>query len=313
MKLFRTEIQPAQIFAGELDWKSKFTALGSCFAENISFKLQESGVDIVSNPTGILYNPESIANFIEDSIEKKHWTSKDLISHNEKHFFPYVQTNCDNAPEFLNSQQKNLSERFSAPGIVCITFGTAWAYKLKANQRTVANCQKLPKDFFERSLIDLEKTLKIWKKLVETIHSKSPEIRWIFTVSPVRHLRDNYRENQVSKSTLHLLVEELVKNFKNCAYFPSYEIMMDDLRDYRFYDQDMTHPSAEAIDYIYDKFIETAFSKQSSQYFAEAAKITAMKNHKLLNPQSDESKKFLTSLQTKLDNFRQKFPESLIK
>jgi len=310
MKLFRTEIKPAKIFAGELDWKSKFTALGSCFAENISSQFNSLGVDIISNPIGILYNPESIANFISNSINKIQWTDKDLISYENKHYFPFVQNMREQAPQFLNSQQDLFESRLKSPGVICITFGTAWAYRLKSNQRTVANCQKLPSKYFERSIIELEKSLKNWSQLIKKIDSINPETKWIFTISPVRHLRDNYRDNQISKSLLHLLVDGIVKNQKNCHYFPSYEIMMDDLRDYRFYKDDMTHPNQQAIDYIFDKFISSAFSEQSCSYFAEAAKILAMQNHKLIDPTSEDSQKFLESLQNKLKIFQGKYPES---
>ena len=153
---------------------------------------------------------------------------------------------------------------------------------------------------------------KSWSLLIDDLHKLNPQLKIIFTVSPIRHLRDNYRENQVSKSSLHLAIEQIINDNENCFYFPSYEIMMDDLRDYRFYEEDMTHPSNIATDYILQKFINCTFDSSSLAYLEEADKITKMKNHRLLNVNSTESLKFIESRKKKIEAFQAKYPSSLI-
>jgi hypothetical protein len=204
-----------------------------------------------------------------------------------------------------------MRQRLINPGIIFISFGTAWVYKLKSSGLTVANCQKLNSEFFERNLLDLSDAVVKWSQIVEELNSINSQLKWVFTVSPVRHLRDNFRENQLSKSILHLLTDNISK-YKNCEYFPSYEIMMDDLRDYRFYNDDMTHPNKQATEYIFEKFIQSSYTDSSKDYFCQASKIYTMKNHKILDPTSEESRKFMDSLAKKIADFKSKNPKSLI-
>lgn len=312
MKLFRTEIIPQQTCPERLSWQNTFISLGSCFADKSSKLLQKSGVKVYSNPTGVLYNPKSIADLINNSLEKKVWSKDECVTHEEREIFPFIQGIQSDPIRFINDTQAELLEQINNADVLLVTFGTAWAYRLVANDEVVANCHKLPSQLFKRQMLDLDSISQTWNQTILKLQENNSKLKIIFTVSPVRHLRDDFRENQISKSTLHLAIESLVKNHKNCFYFPAYEIMMDELRDYRFYSEDMAHPSHEATEYILDKFIKSSFDESSEKYFLEAKKISSMFEHKLLNPESEDSQKFILSRQKKTQDFLEKYPSSLL-
>ncbi|EDM29694.1 hypothetical protein LNTAR_18128 [Lentisphaera araneosa HTCC2155] len=312
MKLFRTEIIPQQTCPERLSWQNSFISLGSCFADKSSKLLQKSGVKVYSNPTGVLYNPQSIADLINNSLEGKVWSKNECVIHEKREVFPFIQGTQSDPIKFINDTQTELLEQINNADVLLVTFGTAWAYRLLTNNEVVANCHKLPSQLFKRQMLDLDSIYKTWNQTILKLQENKPELKIIFTVSPVRHLRDDFRDNQISKSTLHLAIEKLVKHNENCFYFPAYEIMMDDLRDYRFYSEDMAHPSDEATAYILDKFIKSSFDQASEKYFLEAQKISSMFEHKLLNPESEDSQKFILSRQKKAHGFLKKYPSSLL-
>jgi hypothetical protein len=310
MKLFRTEINPGLIFPEKINWKNSFVFLGSCFADKISDKLKQQGLQVHSNPSGVLYNPQSIATLIQNSLDLKVWGEQDCIKQAKKLILPYIQGTPDNPIEFIHQCQNELHQKLKRNDLLIITFGTAWAYSLKENGQVVANCHKLPKDLFNRNLLEVDDIAHSWSQIIDKLKQINPNVKLVFTVSPVRHLRDNFRENQVSKSTLHLAIEKIIDNKKDCYYFPAYEIMMDELRDYRFYDSDMTHPSEEATEFIFYKFTQSSFDTDSLQYFTEASKILKLCSHRLLNPDSIESQKFIKIRKEKLNEFKHKYPLS---
>ncbi|MDD7984867.1 GSCFA domain-containing protein [Lentisphaera marina] len=310
MKLFRTEIIPKQIFSEKINWQNSFTSLGSCFADKVAQELKSKGIKICSNPTGVLYNPQSIADLIQNSLDLKEWTKSDCIDKQGVNILPYIQGEHPKPIDFIHQCQGDLHSHLETDQVLIITFGTAWAYHLRENDQVVANCHKLPKELFERRILSVNDISCSWSNLINQLSEANPKLQILFTVSPVRHLRDDFRENQISKSTLHLAIDEIIKTKENCFYFPSYEIMMDELRDYRFYSTDMTHPSDEATELIMDKFISSAFDDNSHKYFIEATKIKKLCSHKIHNPQSHENQKFIKIRNEKLLNFKKRYPSS---
>ncbi|WDE97004.1 GSCFA domain-containing protein [Lentisphaera profundi] len=312
MKLFRTEISPDALFPDKINWQNQFISLGSCFADKVAQYFDKKGLNILSNPSGVLYNPQSIADLLQNSLKNKQWNPPDLLIHKDQSFLPFIQGSPENPLEFIQKVQDQTRGKLQSSSVLFITFGSAVVYQLKSNDHVVANCHKLPKELFHRKMLDTDEIIHSWSQLVKNLQNLNPQLKIVFTVSPIRHLRDNYRENQVSKSTLHLAIEKIIKQHENCFYFPSYEIMMDDLRDYRFYEEDMTHPNKVATEYILQKFIESAFDPASLKYFLEAEKITKMIKHRLLDQDSLESLKFIESRQKKIEAFQVKYPSSLI-
>lgn len=258
---FRTKVD-IPVSEKEINHKHKILMLGSCFSDNIGDKLLNGGFDVTSNPLGTLYNPLSIATALSEC-------SKNIEEQNPIFF------------KWLHSKANLAWSQTTSPldfDIICITFGTAWIYRLKENGMIVANCKKQPDKLFIREKLSVEAIIDNWCPILNQHEFKKKYI--IFTVSPIRHKKDGFHENQLSKSTLLLAINELCKLYpNNCEYFPSYEIVMDELRDYRFYADDMMHPSATAINYIWKRFQETYFSEHTKQICSEFEKKQKQSQH----------------------------------
>ena len=206
------------------------------------------------------------------------------------------------AQEFLDNANKVLadaSDFYYREGWVVVTLGTAFIYTDKETGNVVANCHKLPADRFERTMISVD---QVYDALSQYVAAR-PGRQWIFTVSPVRHLSDGLHANTLSKATLHLGIDKLVNRYPNAHYFPAYEILMDELRDYRFYADDMMHPSAQAADYIFERFMDFALADSDKPLLAEAGKIRSMMQHRLLNPGTEQSRDFEARRQASLASF----------
>ncbi|MGB7786024.1 MAG: GSCFA domain-containing protein, partial [Salinimicrobium sp.] len=249
-----------------MTYDSQILLLGSCFVENIGQKLEYFKFRNRLNPFGILFHPAAIRNFLEKVVGKAEFSEADIFHHNE-------QWHCLQAHSDLNTSQKgeilealNLAVEQSHQFLkeashVFITPGTAWGYRFRETGNIVANCHKLPQKNFSKELTEVKDDLQETVKLVRQLN---PSAAIIFTVSPVRHLKDGFVENQQSKAKLITAVHEVSSIEENAHYFPSYEIMMDELRDYRFYAEDMLHPNKIAIDYIWEKFSESWISAEAS-------------------------------------------------
>lgn len=256
---FRTEIntQPA---SPSVSLEDKLTMLGSCFSDNIGAKLSDAGFTVLCNPFGTLYNPASIASAVRRLDSGRPFTEQDCVLMGAgaglvcsfEHHTSFARTGRE---EFLDNANARLQESRSAwerSNRVIITLGTAFVWKsLQRGGMVVSNCLKLPSKEFAREMLSVQEC----SSLLRGIMDAHPEKEFIFTVSPIRHLSDGAHANTLSKSTLHLAVESVVRDADSAAYFPAYELMMDDLRDYRFWAADMVHPSDMAVDYIWEKFI----------------------------------------------------------
>ena len=308
MEKFRTTfIIPEHL--NKIDYQSKVISLGSCFSENIGEKLTYYKFPVLINPFGILYNPESIANSLDFLQSQKSFNESDLFEHNGVwnsfyHHSRFSNTDKSICLNQINKSLKKASETLAEANFLLITFGTSWVYQLKSSGNIVSNCHKIPTKQFKRFKLSVAEITKRYKTIIKTLQSNNPNLKIVFTVSPVRHLKDSAEQNQLSKATLIMAVHELVEIFENVSYFPSYEIMMDDLRDYRFYNEDMVHPSPTAVNYIWDKFQESYINTDSQKLMTEVDKINQALNHRPFQPDSDSHKKFLESTLSKIEKFK---------
>lgn len=268
---FRTIIEPLRNQRG-IDHSTSIVMLGSCFTDNIGALLKRDGFDVSANPMGVLYNPMSIAQVINRALNNEPYTIDDLYeSDGVWHCLDFESrrqgTDAAALLEALNRDFTDLREKLINANVWIITFGTAWVFDHKPTQRIAGNCHKLPGSEFVRHRLSVEQIVETWQPLCE-------QKRIIFTVSPIRHLADGLHGNQLSKATLLLATEQLGE------YFPAYEIVCDDLRDYRFYAADMKHPSETAINYIYNIFEQSYFDRATSQKALECRRIYARQNHR---------------------------------
>ena len=285
-----TEVDTAPL-AKRFDSTAKFLAIGSCFATEIGDRLFQSGIDVTINPFGTLYNPASIAAAVSRLADPVPFSEGDVIYseplgrynsfwHHTKFSSPTIEGFLSGANAALDSTAK----AFSHSEVCLVTLGTAWVFRHLAKGRIVANCNKVPAKEFSRERLTVEESVRLLSGMIDA----NPGKQWIFTVSPIRHLADGAYGNSLSKATLLLATEQVVKSCPNAHYFPAFEIMMDELRDYRFYAENMTHPSSQAAELIFLRFMDYAFSAEAVEAAARARKEYRRKLHRPLldNPVS---------------------------
>ena len=302
---FRTElILPKAV--RPIGYADRMLLLGSCFSENIGIWLSDHYMDVVVNPFGILYNPASIAHSLRMLTDEKTYTTADLFEHQGvyRSFDHHSRFSAPTAAETLqliNDSRESATRQLREADLLLITFGTAWIYTLKESGRTVSNCHKLPERLFERRKLSVGEIVSEWSALIGQLTALNPKLQVIFTVSPIRHIKDTLHGNQLSKATLLLAIEELQHAYKQVSYFPAYELMIDDLRDYRFCAADMVHPSDTAVSYIQSKFAGVYFDRNTENLFAACEKFKRALDHKPSDPDSAEYQKFLTQNIQKLN------------
>jgi hypothetical protein len=265
-----------------IDHDSKLMLLGSCFAQNIGDKLSYYGFDAMVNPFGTIFNPYSLRLIVERSV-RNHFTLEDV----ERNFsyLAHSDMNGENAVQTLDHLKTAgllLRQRLQECTHVIVTLGTAWVYQLRESQKIVANCHQQPQSLFTKQLLETQQILEYLLELEYLIKSTKPYASIIFTLSPVRHTKDGMVENMHSKARLHDAIQQLCNKSKSC-YFPSYEIMMDELRDYRFYKSDMLHPNEVAVDYIWSRFRESVIHKNSIPIIQAVEKIKKLQAHRPTN------------------------------
>jgi hypothetical protein len=313
---FRTQI-PLSKTNNPIDYTSKVLSFGSCFAENMADKFDYFKFQNETNPFGIIFNPVSIEKIIERTIQEKWFTEKDVFFHNERWHCFEVHSDLSNSDrqELLETLNKAISEtqkQLKEATHIIITYGTSWIYKNLESDQIVANCHKVPQKQFSKELLSVDAIQKSIQNTINLIQTLNPEINFIFTVSPVRHIKDGFAENQLSKSHLFAALHQVLKThnsqFTIHNYFPSYEIMMDELRDYRFYAEDMLHPNQVAIDYIWHRFSENYIAETAISIMKEIEEIQKSLRHKSFNPESEQHQKFLAKLQEKMNLLGEKLP-----
>ncbi len=310
---FFTQV-PVSSSGFSLSHRDSLLMSGSCFAENIGKILYDLHYQVCVNPFGIVFNPVSIAEQFLILDEKKRFTEEDIFFYQEKwsSFLHHSRFSALNSEECLSSINESLSaaELFlNEKTIMLITFGTAWVYTEKERGKIVANCHKMPNTSFTKRLLSVEEIVEKWTELLLFFQKKYPKIQWIFTVSPVRHWKEGAVQNQWSKATLVLSIQKLMEKFpENISYFPAYEIMMDELRDYRFYEKDMLHPNETAIRYIWKKFEEKYISEESRKINSEAEALNTAIAHRPVFQESEAYRNFLLQISRQKDTFKEKYP-----
>ncbi|MEP7236388.1 MAG: GSCFA domain-containing protein [Ferruginibacter sp.] len=317
---FHLEFTPKP-FDIKINHQQHLLLIGSCFTEQIGTKLANHKFSVLDNPNGILFNPVSICKSILSYIDNKQYTEADLFYQNEcwnswehhSRFSKPAVTECLNG---INESQSKANTFLKKADWLLITLGSAFVYETspltplleeRGNATIVANCHKVPTDKFMKRLLPAAEIFVDLQTMIEKAVAFNPQLKIIFTISPVRHLRDGFVENNRSKATLIQTVHQLVDNNTNCFYFPAYELVIDDLRDYRFFAEDMVHPNYAATNYVWEKFIATCIDESSQQLMKEIAVIVAAKNHKPFNPTSEQHKKFLQTNLEKVKKLQQQF------
>jgi hypothetical protein len=293
---FRLEFTPKP-FPVKISHSHRLFLAGSCFTEQIGSKLAAHKFRLIDNPNGILFNPVSISKSIISYIENKKYTGEDLFFQNElwgswEHHTRFSSVNKEECLQKINESQAAAHEFLKKADWVLLTLGSAFVYELE-NKEVVANCHKVPTDKFHKRLLAAEEVVATLDNLVHRLLHFNPLLKIIFTISPVRHLRDGFVENNRSKATLVNAVHQVVDKFQGLFYFPAYELVIDDLRDYRFFAEDMVHPNYAATNYVWEKFLATCIDEPSQLLMKEINSINAARSHKAFNPASEAHKKFL--------------------
>jgi len=286
--------------------------LGSCFSENIGDKLNYYKFKTTQNPFGILFHPKAIEKIIVEAVNAKEYTENDIFFHQERwHSFDAHSSlstpNKDKLLQQLNSASTATLTALKETNCCIITLGTSWVYKLVENDKVVANCHKVSQKKFSKKLLSVEEVTTSLNTIIQHIESVNKETIIIFTVSPVRHLKDGFVENTQSKAHLISAIHKFTHQ-TNVSYFPSYEIMMDELRDYRFYAEDMIHPNKTALKYIWNKFVGSWFSDNSLLLMKEIDAIQKGISHRPFNENAVEHQKFLENLRKRITKIQQEIP-----
>ena len=271
--------------------------IGSCFASSIGSRMEMGHMPVMINPAGTVFNPVSVSNTLDNIISGKEFTREDLSFHDGTwfSFYHYTDFSSDDPEKVLdkiNKKSKLAFDFLKNAGFLFITLGTARVYRLKKNGMIVSNCHKIPSDQFITELLPVSDIVTLLERQLDRLHALFPRLKIIFTISPVRHWKDGAHGNQVSKSTLFLAVEELLNHSASPEYFPAYELLMDDLRDYRFYNDDMLHPSDTAINYIWEAFSGCYLESKTVKIYNEVVKITRACNHRFITDSPSHIKNF---------------------
>ncbi|MDD3080366.1 MAG: GSCFA domain-containing protein [Paludibacter sp.] len=310
--MFRSVVQIPS-YPEKISYEHNIMSLGSCFSENIGMKLQSAYFSIDINPFGILFNPVSIKNCIEKLIKNNAFVEKDLFKHQSLwgsfyHSTLFSATSPEVCLKNINERFEKGHENLEKANFLLITFGTAWIFEHKETNTVVTNCHKLPASNFVRRRLSVDEIVSEYIALFHKLHILYPTLKIILTVSPVRHWKDGANDNNLSKSILLLAVDKIQSLFEHVFYFPAYEIMMDELRDYRFYDKDMFHPSEVAIDYIWQRFSETFFSQKTLQLKKKLENIRQQTEHRPIHPDTIEHSYFMYMLEQQKAQLKQQYP-----
>ena len=303
MKL-QTQIPLLKESRNLINYNSKIVLLGSCFSENIGNQLDYYKFQTTQNPFGILFHPIAIENLITNAINEKKYTENDVFFNNEQYhsFDTHSSLSANNERDFLdnlNLSIKSTRKTLEEASHIIITLGTSWVYRYIESDQIVANCHKVAQKKFLKEILSVDTISESLEAIILLIKSINKNASILFTVSPVRHIKDGFIENSQSKSHLITAIHQVIDKRKYNYYFPSYEIMMDELRDYRFYAEDMIHPNKTTINYIWEKFMSTWFDLSANSTMKEIDIIQKGMLHKPFNPNSEKHLQFLENLEQK--------------
>lgn len=272
----------------QVDYATPVMMLGSCFVENIGEKLRYFRFPVDINPCGIVYNPFSVADTVSSLLHGKQFGADELLHNAGKwvslsHHGCFSDQDAEECLRKINCRMESSALFLRKTGVMVITWGTSWVYRHKNSGRIVANCHKFPATDFEHYRLGVSDIVSLYVDLLQALFAEMPELKVVFTVSPVRHWKDGAHGNQVSKAVLLLAIEELVHQFSQVSYFPSFEIVMDELRDYRFYAEDMLHLSAQGVNYVWERFQETYMTEQARDMMKRVDKLNRILLHRPLD------------------------------
>jgi hypothetical protein len=312
MKLRTTfNIEPSEV---KITYNDRVMFIGSCFASSIGSQMETGHMPVLINPAGAVYNPVSVCNTLDTITRGKEFLIDDLHFYDGTwlsfyHYTDFSSDNPSNVLEKINKRSGIAYDFLRQARFLFVTLGTARVYKLKKSGLIVSNCHKIPAEQFESKMLTAEEIVILWTSQLDKLHTLFPGLKVVFTISPVRHWKDGAHGNQVSKSVLFIAVEELLKHNTAPRYFPAYELVMDDLRDYRFYSDDLLHPSASAIDYIWEAFSGCYFENNTINLWREASSITKAFNHRISTDSQIKRNNFAERLLKQISDIKVKIPE----
>jgi hypothetical protein len=296
-----------------IGYRDNILLMGSCFTEHIGNKLQELKFNTLQNPHGILFDPYSVANSLVTYIQNRQYTDDDLIYLNElwqswQHHSVFSNIDKEACLQNINASQNKAHTFLKNADWIIITLGSSFSYRLVENEMPVANCHRAAAQTFRKHLMSIEETNTVLDNCIYQLFKFNPKLKIIFTVSPVRHIRDGVVENNRSKARLLEVVHQQVNKFDNLFYFPAYELLIDILRDYRFYDVDMVHPNYPATEFVLEHFAQACIDEPSRKLMEEIKKIVIARKHRPFQPQTHAHKQFLQSQWEKTNELAAKFP-----
>lgn len=311
---FRTKTDNVAL-SSKICHSDKLLVMGSCFAEHIGGRLKQMKFRTVVNPYGVLYNPCSIAAGLVRLLEQHPFAEDELCEfpnegwntwlHHSRYSHPVKQM----ALSAINESIVQGSHQLAEADVLILTLGTAWVYRLSDTNEVVGNCHKVPERRFVRQRLSVQEVVDALAPTLSRIFEMNPRLRVLFTVSPVRHLKDGLHGNQLSKATLLLAVDELCAMFsERCDYFPAYEILMDELRDYRFYADDMAHPSSRAIEYVWQCFTEHSLNAEAQQFMQLWTKVLRALEHRPFRPDSEQYQQFVQQTIARIAELQERYP-----
>jgi hypothetical protein len=309
---FRTtfNIDPSPV---KITYDDPVMFIGSCFASSIGNQFTAGHMPVMINPSGTVYNPVSVSNTLNSITSEDKYNQGDLCNFNGiwlsfDHYTDFSSENSDKALDKINHKMKDARRFISSAKFLFVTFGTARVYRWRKSGKIVSNCHKVPSSEFTHELLSVKDIVTLWNEQLSRLIKLYPGLNIVFSISPVRHLKDSAHGNQVSKSILFLAVEELLKHESLPGYFPAYELVMDDLRDYRFYNNDLIHPSDAAAEYIWDAFSHCFFDNKTIGLWHEIAEINKAFFHRIQSQSSVQVKKFAENILSRIDDICKKTP-----
>jgi hypothetical protein len=297
----------------KITYSDKVMFIGSCFASSMGSQLEAGKLPVMINPAGAVFNPVSVCNTLDTITSGRIFSNDDLYNHEGTWLSFYHYTDFTSEDPAIVLEKIN---RRSAQGLaflqnarfLFVTFGTARVYRLKSSGKIVSNCHRVPSNSFDHELLSVVEIVDLWERQLEKLNSFFPQLKVIFTISPVRHWKDGAHGNQVSKSVLILAVEELLRHRVKPEYFPAYELLLDDLRDYRFYNEDMLHPSGSAVDYIWEAFSNCYMDTKTINLWNEIVKITKACNHRFNTDSVIKKELFAQRMLTQISDIEIRIP-----
>jgi hypothetical protein len=304
-----------------ISYGNKVMLIGSCFTEHIGNALGDLKFDVLQNPNGILFGPDSVCKSLTSYASNKKYAAKDLFQLNEvwnswQHHSRFSNINVDEAVRIINESQQAAHRFLKQADWLIITLGSSFSYRLTAEANLasenisngVANCHRAPANWFTKDMLEIDEIKTMLEDCLKQLKEFNPKLKFIFTVSPVRHIRDGVVENNRSKARLIEAVHSIVDKSESAFYFPAYELVIDVLRDYRFYDIDLAHPNYPATEFVLEKFTEACINESSQQLMKEIKTIVIARKHKAFQPETKAHKQFLSSHYNKTKSLQEKYP-----